>query len=194
MGKDEANDNSHSRISDNQYYLRYCIRQALILAVRGDDSGESTGLMERIIQINPANDVHFEEQVIKILRAYCVNDKSDELLKAAMKYVQDNYSRYDLSKEEVSAYVGINKTHMSRLFKEQLGIGYLDYLTKLRMDKARELLLNTDQSVKSILQAVGYIDQTSFTKKFKAYYGMSPTEFRCQKQGEATEEDDTGFI
>ena len=51
-------------------------------------------------------------------------------------------------------------------------------LTQLRMDKARELLLNTDESVKNILMSVGYIDKTSFTKKFKAYYGMSPTEYR----------------
>lgn len=74
------------------------------------------------------------------------------------------------------------REQMSKLFKEELGMGYLDYLTKLRMDKAKYLLFHTDESVKNILQAVGYIDQTSFTKKFKTYYGMTPTEFRNQKQ------------
>jgi YesN/AraC family two-component response regulator len=183
-------DQSDNGKLDNQYYLRYCIRQALILAARGDETEENSGLMEKIVSINPASEVNFAEQVIKILRAYCVNNRSDEMLKAVTEYIQENYNRYDLSKEEVSSYVGINKTQMSRLFKEQLGVGYLDYLTKLRMDKAQDLLLNTDQSVKSILQIVGYIDQTSFTKKFKAYYGMSPTAFRCQKTGGNTTNED----
>jgi len=192
LGNDGQGDNGG--ITDNRYYLRYCIRQALILALRGDDSKECSELVEKIILINPASEVSFAEQVIKILRAYSVNDKSDELLKATMEYMQNNYSRFDLSKEDVLDHVGINKTQMSRLFKEKLGIGYLDYLTKLRMDKAKDLVLNTDQSVKSILQAVGYIDQTSFTKKFKAYYGMSPKEYRCQNRGRNTMDEDDADI
>lgn len=168
---------------DRARCLRYCVRQAMIQVMRRNNSGDAR-LMEEILSVNPDNELHFEEQMRKILQAYCVEDEKREQIEALIEYVQQNYARCDLSKEEVSAQVGINKTQMSKLFKEELGMGYLDYLTKLRMDKAKYLLLHTDESVKNILQAVGYIDQTSFTKKFKTYYGMSPTEFRNQRQSE----------
>lgn len=168
--------------AENQYYLRFCIRQALILAIRSDDSEQSSALMSEIVQINPAEETHFTGQFLKILRAYCDSDKRSEQLEAVVEYMKKNYRRYDLSKEEVAIHAGINKTQMSKLFKEQLGTGYLEYLTSLRMQEAQELLAHTDQTVKSILQNVGYIDQTSFTKKFKACYGMSPMEYRCRSK------------
>ena len=175
---------------ERQYYIRYCIRQALILAVRGDETEQSSGLMSKIILINPANEMHFHERILKILQTFCDSDKRSEQLDKAVAYVKNNFHRFDLSLEEVAACAGMSKTQMSKLFKAQLGIGYLDFLTKLRMDKAQELLVNTSQSVKSIFLAVGYIDKTSFTRKFKAYYGMSPTEYRCQKQGTTPEDTD----
>ena len=54
----------------------------------------------------------------------------------------------------------------------------IDYLTKLRMEKASELLQCTDMTVKEIVQAVGYIDENSFRRKIKSYYGVSIAEMR----------------
>ena len=164
--------------SQNQYYMRYCIRQSMVLAVRGENFEENSGLMAKIMSINPMDEMNFYERILKILQSICESNKSREQLDEAVLYVKENYHRYDLSLEEVSVQVGMSKTQISKLFKAQLGINYLDFLTQLRMDKARELLLNTDETVKNILMSVGYIDKTSFTKKFKAYYGMSPTEYR----------------
>ena len=174
--------NEDDERKSNQYYLRYCIRQALILAIRGNESEQNVMLLSRTMQINPAVEVYFRENVLKILQEYCVDDRHFQQLEAAVEYVRNNYNRYDLSLEEVANYIGISKSQISKMFKNQLGIGYLDFLTKLRLHKAQELLANTDHSVKSILLEVGYIDKTSFTKKFKANFGMTPSEYRCQRK------------
>lgn len=174
--------------TENEYYLRYCIRQALILAVRSSDSEQGQTLLSQIMQINPVNDSCFTERIIKILQSFCVDDTKNRRLEIAIDYVRENYSRYDLSLEEVADCVGISKTQMSKLFKNQFGMGYLDFLTELRLHKAQELLANTNMSVKNVIQEVGYLDKTSFTKKFKAKFAMTPTEYRLQSQRSITEE------
>ena len=97
--------------------------------------------------------------------------------------MQENYCRYDLSLEEVAAQAGLSKTQMSKLFKAQMDVNYLDYLTQLRMEKAKKLLSGTEKPIKEIIADVGYIDRASFAKKFKAYYGVSPAQYRSRERG-----------
>ena len=94
------------------------------------------------------------------------------------KYVEDNFHRSDLSYEQVASYAGFSKTYLSRLFRSKIGMSYIEYLTKLRMEKANELLRTTKLPVKEIHQMVGYLDQSSFRRKFKAYFGISVSNVR----------------
>ena len=85
-------------------------------------------------------------------------------------------------------YAGISKAQMSKLFKKQTGVGYIDYVTKLRMEKAKELLVYTDMSIKDIFLNVGYIDTTNASKKFKAYFHVTPSLWRTMGQGKLENE------
>ena len=74
--------------------------------------------------------------------------------------------------------VGISPYYLSKLFKESEGTGYIEYTTKLRMDYAKEQLGATDRSIKEICHDAGYQDPNYFSRIFKKWTGMTPTEYR----------------
>lgn len=67
---------------------------------------------------------------------------------------------------------------MSYLFKKEMGENFSDYVWALRLGKAKELLLNTDMSIDDISLAVGYVNTSSFRRKFKQTTGMTPSQLR----------------
>ena len=95
----------------------------------------------------------------------------------AKEYMQENFWR-SLTLEEVSAYVGFNASYFSNLFKRETSMNFLEYLTTLRIDHARERLMKTDDSVNEIAEAVGYSDVKYFSSIFKRSLGLSPNKFR----------------
>lgn len=103
--------------------------------------------------------------------------KTDSVVEQAKQYIAENFSR-ELSLEEMAREVGISPYYLSKLFKESEGTGYIEYTTKLRMDYAKEQLSGTDRSIKEICHDAGYQDPNYFSRIFKKWTGMTPTEYR----------------
>jgi YesN/AraC family two-component response regulator len=101
------------------------------------------------------------------------------LVKQASAYIQQNYTR-SFSLEELSETIGVSKSYLSRIFKQGTGISPWDYLNRFRIQKAKELLLLTDESVTTIATKVGYDDAGYFTRVFHEITGCSPRLFRHQ--------------
>ena len=80
--------------------------------------------------------------------------------------------------DEVSRQVNVSPYYFSKLFKEETGENFIDYLTSMRMDKAKELLMKTDKSMKEICGQVGYQDPNYFSRAFKKNVGITPTEYK----------------
>jgi AraC family transcriptional regulator, arabinose operon regulatory protein len=92
-------------------------------------------------------------------------------------YIRDNLAaRTPVG--ELARLAGLSSSHFSTLFKSSTGIGVVEYRRRLRIARARELLLTTDEPVAIVAQAVGYDDAFYFTREFRAINGASPTEFR----------------
>lgn len=98
-------------------------------------------------------------------------------IREAKKYIQDNY-RNPITLEEVSSIIGFNATYFSSLFKKDTGHTFLEYLSEVRMNKAKELLKETNLSISNICEQVGYCDVKHFTKTFAKYSGLKPNEYR----------------
>ncbi len=107
------------------------------------------------------------------------SEKSLGAVEAAKAYIQNNYSK-DISLDEVSQTVNISPYYFSKIFKEDVGEGFVEYLTKIRMDKAKELLTTTEYSMKEICSMVGYADPNYFSRSFKKNVGVTPTEYKCE--------------
>lgn len=95
----------------------------------------------------------------------------------AKRYIQQHY-REALRLEDVSSAVGFNTTYFSTLFKKETGQNFVDYLTELRISKAKELLSGDDLSVQDVAENVGYRDLKYFSKLFKKVTGVSPSDYK----------------
>jgi two-component system response regulator YesN len=96
-------------------------------------------------------------------------------------YIEDNYPNPELSLDHLSDKFAISAKNISKLFKEESGCNFVDFLIGLRMDKAKLLLLSTDQSLQEISGEVGYFNYNSFNRSFKNVAGMSPSDYRKQQ-------------
>ena len=103
------------------------------------------------------------------------------LVKQASAYIQQNYTR-SFSLVELSNTIGVSKGYLSRIFKMDTGISLWDYLNRYRIQKAKELLLLTDESITAIAADVGYEDISYFSRVFHEIVGCSPRAFRQQSQ------------
>lgn len=95
----------------------------------------------------------------------------------AKRYIQQHYQEA-LRLEDVSSAVGFNATYFSTLFKKETGQNFVDYLTELRIGKAKELLSGDDLSVQDVAEMVGYQDLKYFSKLFKKNTGVSPSDYK----------------
>lgn len=92
-------------------------------------------------------------------------------------YIENNYDK-DISLSDIAEHIRISESWCSRQFKKETGKGIVEYLNDIRIDRATELLKNTDYATKEICTAVGYKSQNHFCTMFKKHTGYSPQEYR----------------
>ena len=74
--------------------------------------------------------------------------------------------------------VNISPYYFSKVFKEECGLNFIEYLTNIRIDKAKELLEKSNLSIKEICVSCGYTDPNYFSRSFKKNVGVTPTEYK----------------
>jgi len=92
-------------------------------------------------------------------------------------YIKEHYAE-DLYLEKVAEYFNISDKYLSRLFKESFGMGFHEYLTSLRISKAKDLLFESNLSVTKIGEMVGFTTHSTFFRIFKKYEGINPSQYR----------------
>ena len=97
-------------------------------------------------------------------------------IEKAINYIQANYSR-NITVGELSTFLSINRSYLYTLFKKQLSISPQQFLIQYRMDKACELMGNTNLTISQIARSVGYNDPLIFSKTFKKVKNTSPKSF-----------------
>lgn len=103
----------------------------------------------------------------------------DKIIDTVYDYLKQDFRNASLKK--AATQVGLSVNYLSKIFKEKAGIGFADCLMKIRMEKAREYLEDIHYKSYEIASCVGYDNPKNFSRAFKAYYQMSPTEYRNKK-------------
>lgn len=109
-------------------------------------------------------------------------DKTTALMGQVKTYLQHNYMLCDISLDSVSEILNINSSYFSTQFKRSFGVNFVEYLTELRMNAAKKLLLDPLRSTAEVAGLVGYESANYFTRAFKKRVGMTPTDYRRAAQ------------
>ena len=103
--------------------------------------------------------------------------REERVITAITRYLQEHLAE-DVSLSVLAEEFHLNPQYISQLFKNEIGVGFLAYLTNIRMEKAKKLLLSTSISIGEISEQSGYGDYRVFTKVFKKSEGITPSQFR----------------
>ncbi|OMD30543.1 DNA-binding response regulator [Paenibacillus odorifer] len=107
-----------------------------------------------------------------------LHTRSNLIVEKAREYIDENYAQKGLTIHEVAKKNHVSPNYLSYLFKKNTGYNLWEYVIKLRMEESREMILNTDLRRYEIAERVGYESPEHFSKIFKKYYGISPSELK----------------
>ena len=123
-----------------------------------------------------------------LTQAICCRDRENEsqgrkTLNKSLEYIEENYMRESLSLNEIAAAQEVSPNYFSAMFSQEMQMTFVEYVTRKRMEKARELLRDTDMRANEIALAVGYKNPHYFSFVFKKTQGCTPREYRAAESG-----------
>lgn len=104
------------------------------------------------------------------------------LIRKIKLYMEEHYQNPDLSLLHLSDVFHVHMKSISRTFKEEIGENFIDYLTRIRTEHAKELLVQTEHSIQEITVRIGYLHPNTFIRSFKKLVGQTPGDFRKTAQ------------
>lgn len=123
------------------------------------------------------------DQPLMAYKKLSIEPQKDKEKSTLLRYMATEYANADISLESAATTLGINRTKINELLKEELGLTFIAYLNKLRLTEAARLLSeNDDANVSEIAYLVGYNNASYFNKLFKMEYGCTPKTFKTLYQ------------
>lgn len=107
-----------------------------------------------------------------------VGTKYTATIKKAQEYIQENFASQDISLQTVSKHVALSSNHFCTIFAQETGQTFIEFLTSIRIKRAKSLLLETSMRTGEVAYAVGYNDPHYFSYIFKKQTGLTPRDFR----------------
>ena len=131
------------------------------------------------------------EQFFKLVRAYCEKicqqnmerklQQANELISKIVEYIDQNFTNPEISLYSVAVKFSLTESYLSLLIKEKLGETFSSRVERLRIEKANQLLLETDLLIDVISEQVGYANTNTFRRAFHRVQGCSPSDYRANK-------------
>ncbi|SDT08677.1 iron complex transport system substrate-binding protein [Paenibacillaceae bacterium GAS479] len=123
----------------------------------------------------------FVHELLSQMSRQGIQGKKVDLVSQAIRYLQENYGER-VTLDELAELLDCSVSYLSRRFKQTVGKSPIDYMIALRIDKAKELLLNTDATLQEIAESVGFSDDSYFNRMFKKQVGLSLGQFKAKVQ------------
>lgn len=192
---DDYFDSMGNEAIESMMLRQYVLVEALISAVTfleglGVSKEEATSLLGELS--NPLSFVEsaesarvYAKRLLKLLIEYrnkISDSRYSDIIDKAKTFIEENYKNEDMSLQLVASSVNVSSNHFSAVFRKETGKTFIDYLTMVRMNEAKNLLLCTPMKTSEIGFEVGYRDPHYFSYIFKKTQGMSPKEYRRSKK------------
>lgn len=142
-----------------------------------DDSGYKERFMEKTMNLNTFSSIReaLREEVLLLCGKV---EAKDDFVEQINNYIEENYQNSELSLKLIAEALDMNPVYISNTYKRKTGDGILMKITALRMEKANRLLLEEKLSVSETAKQVGYAYSQTFSRTFKKYFGVKPTEVK----------------
>ncbi len=165
-------------------YQIYALAGIIITAVyeqSGQEKKKNDGwkTVDRLYHITNINE--FREECENLIEEFLSADETpvasgSDRIEEIQKYILENYTDNTLNASSIANHFGKSKSHLSHLFKDAVGINISEYIQRLRVEKAKELLAK--YNVKDVVQMSGFWDTQALTRAMKKYEGITPGEFK----------------
>ena len=165
---------------DEFEYAREALRYgALDYILKPIDSSDVRDLGERMFKLleNKDSAINTEDEELDNTQPETFKGSGKITPELIAEYIEKNYSDQELSVSEISKHMGYSPNYIGSTFKKEFGISINDYINKYRCIMAKELMKDVGMKMYEISYAVGYTDQHYFSKVFKKYEGISPSEY-----------------
>lgn len=106
-----------------------------------------------------------------------LKEKMGRPIQVAVRYIRENYAK-QISLEDAAQASNVSGNYLSRLFKGEIGVGFSEFLTQVRLEESEKLLTQTNLSIREIAAMVGYLDEKYYSRLFKKTTGIKPTDYR----------------
>ena len=167
------------------YLLKPCDLEDLLAVLdmaiqkleKSSDSQRHFNKENNNIDSNSVDSFNVNDTHVNKLEDNVKNGDEKTTAKQMKEYVESNYM-YDISMQEAAIAMGYSDAYFSKLFKQYFNQNFTAYLTEYRIKKAKQLLSETNESIKDISKMVGYTDSNYFAKIFKRIVGEIPSKYR----------------
>lgn len=148
---------------------------------------EAENAFFRLVEAEPSRPLGLYSALLEVLDAFSAGQlqsvsMADEYVKYAVNYIHTIHYHNRLSVNEISEYVGINRSYLCRLFKEKLGVSPKQYITSFKLKTASRLLEETNLTIGQVALSSGFDDQLYFSSAFSKAYGCSPSRYRRERR------------
>lgn len=137
----------------------------------GSDLLERLMVLELFVYISRALKMEWENSIKNR------SPKVKELIHVSVNYIKNNFER-DIALADIARFVFLSPSYFTRAFKEETGVSPINYLLKIRVERAKELLRETQMKISDIALSVGFANQQRFNEIFKKYAGLTPLQYR----------------
>ncbi|WP_139187854.1 response regulator transcription factor [Bacillus tuaregi] len=156
------------RLGVVNYLLKPVGKKKLIDAVE-----DAVQVLEKQLRVGVIEKVVDE----KIADANTKIDSTKDTIRAAIAYI-DQHLKHEINQKDVAGHIHLNPSYFSVLFKEQVKLTFSEYVTRRRIQRAKELMISTNLPINEIAEEVGYKTSKYFIKLFKENEGVTPSAYR----------------
>lgn len=171
-------------------YLKYYLNSFLTVLTRAitgtqkcsrDLTEQNMLFLRKLVRVKKSDDAFdWLDEVVRYYINYlfkCNNSMASDAISRVLDFVDNNYHK-EISLTGISSIFYINPVYFCRIFKYKMGVTFIEHLTKIRLEKAKEKLSFTDLDIKAIAEEVGFKNSNYFSRVFKKHENLTPSEFR----------------
>lgn len=174
----------HKSIAKN-LCLEFALLLSHIASSFGKQSGDLSGMLyPQLTRLEKSTGIAEMRLCMQKIAEYFTDNvlseptlRHNDVIIHTIDYIRQNYMT-KITLESAAAHVFLSPSYLSKIFKEEIGLNFNNYLNKVRIEHAKRLLLNDNVDLISIAALVGYEDQSYFSKVFKRITGVTPKKFK----------------